>query len=366
MSRRDQNGAAGQPAHTEREDQEAERPALERPSLKTRDERDEYDRRIGARLVEAGVEQPFRDRAANDKRPPHPQNRWIFPSIAYSRGGQLSNDFVKSTKGTSTSNYRLVTLRFGEAKPDPGNLAEHIERLSKAFNNVVSYLRRTGIAQPQLSAIHIRYDMLSGRLDPHLQGIWNIDPEQMSRAKELLRKYFYGVWIDEEKVRSLKDASFYICVGIFEHEAVADWPKLAILEAWRLPPRLHYVRPAGAFAEWRRTRLQAEPADAMAPESTRRATRPSNSSAPTSAKDRPHKRPTAGLEGAPPPDGSPRGEQGPNASQPPDASSSTASSPAPENQARPIFQSETRILPGTGGFSEIVALLLDLAKTQKR
>jgi len=235
MSRRDEICAGDEQAPPEPEGQQADRLALRPCTLKTKDQRDDCDQRIGKRLQDLG-QKPFRPRAPGDDRPPHPQNRWVFPSIAYPRGGKLSTEFVKSVKGKDTKNFCLVTLRFGDAKPEPGRLAEHIEGLSKAFNSVVSYLCRTGIAKPQLSAIHVRYDKVSGRLDPHLQGIWDISPELMSRAKKLLHKYFSGVWIDKEKIRSLNDASHYICVGIYDHEAVPDWPNSSLLESWRPPP----------------------------------------------------------------------------------------------------------------------------------
>jgi len=229
------------------DESEADRPGLSRLRL-SKAERDALDARIAARVREAGFD-PVRPRDPDDGAP-LPKNRWIFPSVAYSRGGAYAKSFKAAMKGVQTDNFRLVTLRFGSAKPAPGELEDHIRRVSEAANNVIRYLVRLGIAQPQLSVIHLRLDEVSGRLDPHLQGAWEIRPDQMSRVTELLRRQFSGVWIDEEPIRDLGSVAFYLCAGIIDHGKVPDWPLTAIGEIWSLPGRLHFVRPAGAFAAW--------------------------------------------------------------------------------------------------------------------
>ncbi len=86
------------------DDPQVDRPVLERRRL-TRDQRDEFDRKIGTRVADAG-KTPFRPRDTGDEEPPHPKNRWIFPSVAYSRGGGYQRDFMKSIKGNDASNHR--------------------------------------------------------------------------------------------------------------------------------------------------------------------------------------------------------------------------------------------------------------------
>lgn len=233
---------------------EADRPGLSRLRL-SKAERDALDARIAARVREAGFD-PVRPRNPDDGAP-LPKNRWIFPSVAYSRGGAYAKSFKAAMKGVQTENFRLVTLRFGSAKPAPGELEDHIRRVSEAANNVIRYLVRLGIAQPQLSVIHLRLDEVSGRLDPHLQGAWEIRPDQMSRVTELLRRQFSGVWIDEEPIRDLGAVAFYLCAGIVDHARVPDWTLAAIKEIWSLPGRLHFVRPAGHFATWIKTHRAA-------------------------------------------------------------------------------------------------------------
>lgn len=229
------------------------RPALKRATL-TYAERAELDRRIATRVEQLG-ENPSRPMPP-DWNPevddyPHPRNRWIFPSVAYSRGGTHARDLGRAIKGDQSGSLRLVTLRLREENPGKGELGAHLDGVSAAFNGVVRYLIRKGIACPQLSAVHLRYDTATGRLDPHVHGIWDIPSEMIERVRSLLQKTFGGgVWIDEEPIRELRKAAFYICSSVVDHAATPDWPLAVFAEVWRLSPHVHYVRPAGRYAEW--------------------------------------------------------------------------------------------------------------------
>jgi hypothetical protein len=123
-----------------------DRPSLHRRRL-SKEERDDLDQRISARVREAGFD-PVRPRNADDDAAPLPKNRWIFPSVAYSRAGKYANQFKAAFKGFETSNFRLITLRFGATKPATGELEAHIKSISDAANNVVRYLVRQKLAQP--------------------------------------------------------------------------------------------------------------------------------------------------------------------------------------------------------------------------
>lgn len=230
-----------------------DRPALKRVML-SYDERAEVGRRIAAKIERLG-ENPHRpvspdwDPEAGDY--PHPRNRWIFPSVAYSRAGVHARDFWDAMRDHDTSHFRLVTLRLQKQPPKNGALGAHLEGISAAFNGAVRYLIRKGIARPELSAVHLRYDTGSGRIDPHVHGIWEIPPELIERARALLQKTFGGgAWIDEKPVDDLRKASFYICSGVVDHPTAPDWPLAVLGEVWRLSPHVHYVRPAGRYAEW--------------------------------------------------------------------------------------------------------------------
>ena len=131
------------------------------------------------------------------------------------------------------------------------------------------------------------------------------------------------------------------------------------------PPRLHYVRPAGVFAEWRKKqRAQAE--DETASQPIRKASRPSDPAGLTKATDRHRKRVPRAPADAPSAEGSPSDAVRLDGHTGHDTTSSTASAPAPENQTHKLLQPRIRIPAGTGGFHEILAHLLDLAQTQKR
>jgi hypothetical protein len=232
------------PPTSEIDGAQADRPALKTVYL-SRPERDRLDRKIGARIAEIGGD-AFRPRDPQDG-PPHPRNRWIFPSVAYSRAGNFTRDFMAAIEGVDRSNLRLVTLSLGTAKPLPGSLASHLKEISKSANGVIAYLARIGLAAPQLSAIHLRYDDVSGRLDPHVHAVWDVSPAQIGKVKKLLKKYFSGVWIDETPIEKLRSVVFYITSGIVDHEGVPSWPQAALREVWNLPTRIRFVRPSGHF-----------------------------------------------------------------------------------------------------------------------
>ncbi|MBU3888589.1 hypothetical protein [Methylosinus sp. KRF6] len=230
-----------------------DRPALKRTKL-SYDQRAEIDRRIATKIEKLG-ENPHRPMSPDwdfeNGDYPHPRNRWIFPSVAFSRAGDHARDFARAMQGVNTSQFRLITLRNQNELPKQGELATHLNDISAAFNGVVRYLIRKGIARPQLSATHTRYSAAAGRLDPHIHGIWEIPSEMIERARSLLQKTFGGgVWIDEKPVEDVRKAAFYICSGIIDHAAAPSWPPTVLGEVWRLSPHLHYVRPAGRYAEW--------------------------------------------------------------------------------------------------------------------
>jgi hypothetical protein len=335
-----------------------DRPILTGWRLTTRRQRADYDQKIAARVVEIG-EEPFRFRDPLDDEPPHPRHRWIFPSIAHSRGGDYSRDFMRSIEGVDPTNLRFVTLRFGPAKPARGELAAHVAGLSHAINRVVSYLAHIGLAQPQVSAVHIRYDVASARLDPHLHGIWRIPSGRIADVEKLLSKHFSGVWIDEGPIRSLSSLAFYICSRIFDHEAVPDWPRAAIAEAWALMGRAHFVRPAGLFAAWIRRRRAAD-GPATPPKATRKPTGGPNRDRPASGSGRT----VSGAQEA-----KFRASVAIATVEPP-APTHAAALTSPAGPAVPEIHDEAATTVGTlplaaVDFNEVMALLIDLAKSQR-
>jgi hypothetical protein len=316
-----------------------DKPPLRREYLKY-DDRSAIDRKIVARVAALG-ETPTRpmppdwDVESGDY--PHPRNRWVFPSVAYSRGGDYARDFEQAMHEAmqrgDVKNLRLVTLRFGDRKPEHGGLLRHLKSLSAAVNNTISYLVRNGVARPQLSAVHIRLDPLTGRLDPHLHGIWDIAPETIKRVTELLEKRFSGVWIEQDTIVDLSKIAFYVATGIVPHSEVPSWPLAALGAVWRLPARQHYVRPAGFYAAWIRRRNAdrnaRQPAHRVPDDATRGpandAPQPPGFNPSVGADD--HQGEEAGRQEPA------LGREGDDDQTPGNTSSSSASSPAKENQS---------------------------------
>jgi len=337
-------------------DSEVGRPDLNRLRL-SRAERDALDERIATRVREAGFD-PVRPRNPDDGAP-LPKNRWIFSSVAYSRGGAYARSFKTAMKGLKTDNFRLVTLRFGPTKPASGELEVHIRKVSEAANSVIRYLVRQRLAQPQLSVIHLRFDEVSSRLDPHLQGVWEISPEQMSRVDELLRKHFSGVWIDKEPIRNLSAVAFYLCAGIVDHCRVPEWPLTAISEIWSLPGRLHFVRPAGHFAAWIKTHRAAS-STKKPPERPADAPRIDGTAPPAPEVTDGHSDVLSRLPGASAATPTKSSSEG----SPPEAYTSSASSAGQEISSHTSNETSLSKVRAPR-FNEILALLMELAATQK-
>jgi hypothetical protein len=83
--------------------------------------------------------------------------------------------------------------------------------------------------------------------DPHVQGLWEIAPENMQKVREYLEKHNYIVWIDRDAVRSPKRAMYYLYLGLTSYKALPGLPLEAIQGLWTLPKR-RFFRAAGWYA----------------------------------------------------------------------------------------------------------------------
>ena len=225
------------------------------------------DRCIGQRIAEACGPSPCQDQDGSLKalfvflapseagfhaRPP---GRWIFPSVTVGRASKTASRVASAARGRDVSNLRLVTLRFGERKPTAIELASHLAALSSSVGASCDYLSGRNLAQPILSAIHIRRDTTHPDaptlLDPHLHGIWNIAETDIVRVRSYLAERFASVWIDDRPVRKLKAAAFYVTAGILDYRDVPSWSDDMVKALWVLP-QMRMIRPAGWFADPRR------------------------------------------------------------------------------------------------------------------
>lgn len=209
------------------------------------------------RLKEAGHE-PYKrsslakaDRTTSDH-DPDLQARWIFPTIGLSRAAKVAKELSHAGKSQDLSKLRLVTLKLTEVKPEPHQLNAHLDALSESINTYVPYMRSMGWMEPVLSVPQIRVDH-DGRLDPHLHALWDIPPEHLGPLREYLeQRYTGGVWIDDNPVRSLKRAAFYIASGMLDYPEVPEWPIHVLGAVWKLKRR-RMIRPAGWYAAYLKT-----------------------------------------------------------------------------------------------------------------
>lgn len=220
----------------------------------TREMRRQLDRDTANRLEGAGQE-PYKKsaRAKASSTPseydPDLQARWIFPTIGLSRAAKAAREITAAGRSRDLRNLRLVTLKLTKDKPKPEELNSHLDALSKSINTHVPYMRKKKWIEPVLSVPQIRLDH-DGNLDPHLHALWDIAPEHLVEVREYLeQRYTGGVWIDDEPVRSLKRAAFYIASGMLDYPAVPDWP-LDVLVAIRQLKRRRMIRPAGWYAAY--------------------------------------------------------------------------------------------------------------------
>lgn len=209
------------------------------------------------RLKEVGHE-PYKQSSLDKKGrkssdyDPDLQARWIFPTIGLSRAARVAQELSIAGKGRDLSNLRLVTLKLKEDKPKPDELNSHLDDLSESINTHVPYIKSMGWVEPVLSVPQIRVDR-DGRLDPHLHALWDIAPEHLAQVREYLElRYTGGVWIDDEPVRSLKKATFYIASGMLDYPEVPTWPTAILVAIWELKRR-RMIRPAGWYAAYLKT-----------------------------------------------------------------------------------------------------------------
>lgn len=224
-----------------------------RPASLSKDHREQLDQEIAARLQQAGL-QPYQqsavERHAGKSRPytPDLSRRWIFPTIARVRGLQTAATLVAASKGNDLSQLRLLTLRVGGVKPAPERLGKHLTLLSGAINKSVPYLAQLKLIAPVLSVPHIRLDQ-NGDLDIHLHALWHVRHDKIGEVQARLKPHFQGVWIDEDRIQSVWEASFYMASGVLDYPTVPHWPLEILRAVWGLDHH-RMIRPAGWYAAY--------------------------------------------------------------------------------------------------------------------
>lgn len=220
----------------------------------TRDARRELDQRIAARLLAARLD-PYKPSAigkAGDQSrgyPPDLRARWVFAAIGLSRAAQAAGQITAAAQGRNLSSLRLITLRPSKTRPEPNELGQSLDSLSRDINIHVPYMRAMGWIDTVLSVPQIRLDD-NGELDLHLHALWHIAPDWLGRVREHLKeRYKGGVWIDDVPIRSLRKTAFYIGSGMLDYPAVPEWPDDVLKAIWKLEHR-RMIRPAGWFAAY--------------------------------------------------------------------------------------------------------------------
>ena len=236
----------------------------------TKGERHRADERTAERLVRMGHD-PFRSsrRLFQDVEvepgrvfeAPAYRERWAIASVAGKRAARVSAEFDLFKEGRDLSNARHVILRPRPAKAAPGSariakaalgeLAAELERFADRYNKFTKRLVTEGLLRPLLTVVHVRFDTKLNRWDVHAHCLWDIANEHMDTVRQRIGTKFSTPWNEDKPLRNPAAAVNYMVGWVVDHRELARWPDAALGELWDLE-RPRFVRPAGAFAEFRR------------------------------------------------------------------------------------------------------------------
>lgn len=194
--------------------------------------------------------------------PNNHRDRWVFAAKAGKRAARLAAEFdVFKTLGDLTD-VRHFIIRPRPDKPlpgqprklkaGPGDLDKELKRFATAYDRWTSKLVAEKLIEPLLTAIHVRFDQTMNLWDVHAHCVWRVKPENMEDVQRKIQTKFSKIWHDKKPVENPAALVNYITQWVIDHRALKDWPDQALKEVWELSkPR--FIRPAGAFAAFRRS-----------------------------------------------------------------------------------------------------------------
>lgn len=245
------------------------------------DEVREINHLVIDRVIEACGDTPFKNFDPRDggdwktlEHRPDLKARRLFPTNGLHAANRVATELDRaSAKRTDLQNLRMLTLRLGGERPAFDQLDDHLRELSGWASRIAEDIQRPtkrhpdGLARPILTAMHIRVTNTgAGRFDPHVHAIWHIADQDIGTVKTKLSEKFGQVWIDDEPIRSLKRAAFYIAQGIIDYRGLAHWPDAALKAVWEMA-KVKMFRRAGWFAEDGQSVSTMADEDELGPES---------------------------------------------------------------------------------------------------
>lgn len=237
------------------------------------DERRELDARMIERLQSMGLDPIRRNNrilvdvevdpgmtfSGSSKR-----EKWAFASVAAERAAENALAFDLFAQSADFADLRHFVLRPRGKKATVEGLLVAIQELSAAYNQHVGRLISDGKIRSLLSVIHVRYDDQLQMFDLHIHCLWLIATDDLDAVWRGIQTKFSTVWMDTKEIRQPQALANYVLSWIVDHREALDWPDEAVKALWSLP-RPRFIRPAGAFAEFKATlegqRLRREDGD---------------------------------------------------------------------------------------------------------
>lgn len=187
--------------------------------------------------------------------------RWVFAAEAGKRAARTCAEFDAFKTIGDLTDVRHFTFRPRPEKPLPGqprklkaglgDLGKELKRFSTAYDRWISKLVVERLIEPLLTAIHVRFDRETNRWDIHAHCIWRVKSENLEDVQRKIQTKFSKIWYDKTLISNPAAIVNYITQWIIDHRALQSWPDQALKEVWELN-RPRFVRPVGAFAEFRR------------------------------------------------------------------------------------------------------------------
>jgi hypothetical protein len=206
-------------------------------------------RRLASRVLMDLRDDPGRVYKSNNLR-----EKWVFASVAAERAATYSGAFDLYAEAADLATLRHYVLRPKATKVTIENLAAGIRELADAYDKHVGRLVTAKKIAPLLCVVHVRFDPNLGLFDLHLHCLWLVADSNLDAVLRGIQTKFSTTWLDE-KIRRPGALVNYLTSWVIDHRALQRWPDAALLAVWDLN-RPKFIRPAGAFADFKKKNLE--------------------------------------------------------------------------------------------------------------
>lgn len=180
------------------------------------------------------------------------KENWTFAKIARCRAARTALEFDAFRQQADLRHLRHYVLRPLGRKALPGELAGELRRFSDDLNCHVGRLVSRGYVKPLLTTIHLRFDQTLGMWDVHAHCLWQVQPTDLDAVWKVVGHRFSDAWREEDRIRNASALANYTLTWVVDHRSLENWSDECLLELWDLSG-CKLIRPAGAFAKFRRT-----------------------------------------------------------------------------------------------------------------